>query len=122
MYWFLFVITGLLSLKIEANAVITTDGQRNGISKWKNAAIDPRAGMELNYGDKFYLRAGGANVQYRIADDNQLEKQAFFQPSMGAGVTLKNITIDYGISSIGDFSNTTFSNIISLKLDFNKIR
>lgn len=113
-------IKGLLSFLIELNADITTDGARNTLIKADKYAIDPHGGIELNYASKFFFRFGVNNIQYELDDNNKL--QSVYQPSLGAGVKLKNITLDYAITDIGDRSETNYSNVISLKFDFNKIR
>ena len=45
-----------------------------------------------------------------------------FQPNFGVGFKLRDIEIDYAFTDIGDQSVALYSNIFSLKVDFNIFR
>jgi hypothetical protein len=40
------------------------------------------------------------------------------QPSIGAGIKIKNVTIDYALTNFTGAAGTLYSNIFSLKLNF----
>ena len=78
-------------------------------------SIDPRLGVELGYDDFIFLRGGVGNIQSVTNLDGS--KSTVFQPSFGIGFKLKNLTIDYALTNIGD---ELYSNVFSLKLDIYK--
>jgi hypothetical protein len=51
--------------------------------------------------------------------DQEGSKSTIFQPNMGIGIRLKNLTIDYALTNIGS-QETLYSNVFSLKLDIYK--
>lgn len=108
-----------LSVRPELNADFTFDGKRNTVIKSNFASIDPRLGVEAGYKDLVYLRGGLSNVQ-EIKDING--KTSFTMlPSIGVGIQLKSISIDYALADVGSGSGTLpFSNIVSLRLNINR--
>jgi hypothetical protein len=113
-------LRNLLSMTVEINADLTTDGKRNTVYNNGKYSIDPKMGVEFNYASRFYLRTGVANIQTDTDENNQIRRTT--QPSLGVGISLKNLTFDYALINVGNVSQTYYSNIVSLKLDFGKIR
>ncbi len=118
-----FKIDKKINLLAEANLDITTDGKRYGnIINMNPFSIDPKLGLEMDYNHLFYLRGGLGNFQ-RVLDDNDTtntKKRTLYQPTLGVGVKLKSLTIDYAFSSLNIQGNPLYSHFISLRLNINK--
>jgi hypothetical protein len=78
-------------------------------------SIDPALGLEYNYTDLVFIRAGVGNFQNVTQIDNT--KKVGFQPNIGLGFRYKGIQIDYALTDLGDQSAALYSNIFSLKVD-----
>lgn len=113
-----------IHLLAEINADITTDGKRNTLIKTKSLSIDPRLGLELSYKRTLFLRAGVCNIQKVLDDKDSLNKQTFtlFQPSMGVGIKIGPLAVDYAYTSLQTQSNPLFSHIVSLRFDVQKVK
>lgn len=102
------------SLLAELNALATTDGKRNTLISGNPISIDPGFGVEVNYHDFLFLRSG----------INQLQKESDFdgkqhyisRPSVGVGLQLFSLRVDYAFTDLGDSQNR-YSHIVSLKMD-----
>ena len=44
------------------------------------------------------------------------------QPNFGIGFKISKFTIDYALTDLGDFSESLYSNVFSLKFSFDKIK
>lgn len=79
-------------------------------------SIDPAIGFQLDYLKIVYLRAGVNNFQNftEIDDSSSLS----VEPNVGIGFRYKGIYVDYALANIGGASGTLFSNIFSLKVNF----
>ena len=108
-----------IGLMAEMNLNLTTDGKRNVLLSADPVSIDPVLGLELNYVEIIYLRAGIGNIQRTLADTGD-EQITTWQPNMGVGLRLKNITIDYAYTDLGNRSQALYSHVFSLKLDIIK--
>jgi hypothetical protein len=102
---------------------ITTDGARYG-NAFNAGAFSgaPKFGTEISYRNQLYLRAGIGGFQ-RIKDNTDTTYQKtrlMYQPSIGAGVYINNVSLDYALSSINLQSNALYSHVISLKFDIRK--
>ncbi len=105
-------------LTTEANASLTTDGKRNVLIAANPVSVDPVLGLEANYKKTIFLRGGVGNIQ-KITDFDG--KSSFsYQPNMGVGIRLKNFSIDYALTNIGNQSDAIYSNVFSIRLDFEK--
>jgi hypothetical protein len=95
----------------------TFDGKRNTLVKTSFASIDPHLGIETGYNNLVFFRAGITNVQ----DVSNMEgkKRKTVQPNLGVGIKLRNLSIDYALTNIGN-SNNLYSNVFSLRLIINK--
>lgn len=78
-------------------------------------SIDPALGLEYDYTDLVFVRAGVGNFQNITQIDNT--KKVGFQPNIGLGFRYKGIQIDYALTDLGDQSAALYSNIFSLKVD-----
>lgn len=102
----------------EVNLDLTTDGQRNVLVSSKLVNLDPRAGVEFGYKDFIFLRGGYGALQ-RITDFNG--KQQFNgMPSLGVGLKLKNLAVDYALGNAFNQGLLGMSNIISLTVNIQR--
>jgi len=101
-------------IKPEIDLDITFDGKRNTLIKSDIASIDPKLGIEFGYKEIVFIRTGICNMQ-KVNDKNN-ESSFDFQPSIGLGLQLKKLAIDYAFTDIGDQSIALYSNIFSLRL------
>ncbi len=114
-----FLIKEKFSLLAELNADINTDGKRNVLIRGNYTSMDPHFGMEAGYKNLVFVRAGAGNFQYVKSDLGNREVLTF-QPNIGIGLKIKNLTLDYALTDIGDQSVALYSNVFSLKLDLYK--
>lgn len=114
--------TKKLQLLVELNTDLTTDGKRNTLIKSNAMSIDPRFGFELGFNKTIFFRAGVCNIQKVLDDKDSTNKTYFtlFQPSMGVGLNIGPLTVDYAYTSLQTQSNPLFSHIVSAKWDFKK--
>ncbi|WP_241697212.1 putative type IX sorting system protein PorV2 [Winogradskyella eckloniae] len=94
--------------------------QNNDIFSTSFASINPALGFEFGYTDLVFLRGGVGNFQNEIQIDNS--EQISFQPNFGVGFKYRGIQIDYAFTDIGDQSAALYSNVFSLKIDFDVFR
>ena len=102
-----------VSLQSEVNLIFTTDGQRNTLISADPISIDPALGLEASYRNFLYLRAGVNQFQRELDFGN--EESLTFRPSMGLGLQLGSLLVDYAYTDLGDDRNT-FSHVVSLRL------
>ncbi len=105
---------GSLDIRPEVNFVVTTDGKRNTLISSAPFSIDPAFGVEADYNDFIYLRAGVNQFQKELDFDGS--ENLNLRPSVGLGLRISSLLVDYAYTDLGDERNT-FSHIISLKLD-----
>lgn len=96
---------------------MTFDGKRNTLIRTNLLSIDPKAGVEFDYKKLAFLRFG-VNQFQRIKDFDGSTSWTF-QPNLGVGVNIKELTIDYALTDIGDLAPGLFSHVFSVKVDFN---
>jgi hypothetical protein len=116
-----------LSLLPEVDLGFTTDGKRNVLLSGNPISMDLRAGLELKYSPAkdidLILRAGAGNLQRAT---NETGKQTFIvSPSIGAGIHIKIVSIDYALTNLTTISSSSdgaglYSNVISVRVDINK--
>lgn len=94
--------------------------QTNDIISSDIVSIDPALGFEFGYIDLVFLRAGVGNFQQITQIDNS--NKLSFQPNIGLGFKYKGIQVDYALTDLGDQSAALYSNIFSLKVDFEIFR
>ncbi len=112
-----FVFTDRLGLLASVDMDITLDGKRNTLVRTELLSIDPKAGIELDYKKLAFLRLG-VNQFQKIKDFDGSTSWTF-QPNLGLGVNIKELTIDYALTDIGDLAPGLFSHVFSIKVDFN---
>ncbi len=113
-----FKLSKKLSLLAETDWALNFDGKRNSIVSSNFLNIDPSIGLEADYNKVIYVRAGVGNFQQALSDgDTTNQKKVWIcQPSVGVGVTIGSVTIDYSLSNLANQSNPLYSNIFSLKI------
>lgn len=111
-----------LSLTPELNMDLTFDGRRNTVLATNVVSADPRIGVELGVKDVFFVRGGINNFQRALDDNDSTNKRKvwIYQPSVGAGFKISNVTIDYAFVNLANQSNPLYTHVFSLKLDLVK--
>src|SRR6185503_15702858 len=106
----------------EADVDVTFDGRRNTLFSGNSVSMDPHLGLEASINNVFFIRAGLTNFQKALSDgDTTNQKKVWiYQPSLGAGFKVKNISIDYAFSNLANQSNPLYSHIFSVKFDLAK--
>ena len=83
-------------------------------------SIEPALGFQLDYTDLVYLRAGIGNIQKELQFNATTETS--IQPNFGVGFKYKGIQIDYALTNIGSVGAALYSNVFSIKVDFENFR
>ena len=104
-----------VSFTPEFNVVATTDGQRNTLVSADPVSLDIGLGVEVNYNDFLFLR-GGVNQFQRESDFDRVE-YITVRPSVGVGMKLSSLMVDYAYGNLAAGDRQTFSHVISLRLD-----
>lgn len=107
-----------ISVLGEVNLINTFDGKRNTVVKTNFWSMEPAIGTEIGYKGFVFLRGGFGNIQKQL-NVNASRYITTFQPNFGVGVKYKIFSLDYALTDIGDRSIALYSNIFSLKIDFN---
>jgi hypothetical protein len=94
--------------------------QNNSLISTEFISINPAIGLQVDYINNVFLRLGIGNFQNEMDFENSTNLT--FQPNFGVGFKLRDIEIDYAFTDIGDQSVALYSNIFSLKIDFNIFR
>lgn len=94
--------------------------ETNDIISTSFASITPALGLEFAYIEMVYVRAGVGNFQNTTQLDGS--DSVGFQPNIGVGFKYKGIHVDYALTDIGDQSVALYSNVFSLKLDWEIFR
>ncbi|MCB0584470.1 MAG: hypothetical protein KDD06_03975 [Phaeodactylibacter sp.] len=105
---------GNVGLLPELDLIVTTDGQRNTLLSASPFSIDPAFGIEADFKQFVFFRAG-LNQFQRIKDFDNSENLRM-RPSLGVGLRIASLKIDYAFTDLGSEENT-FSHIISLLLE-----
>lgn len=101
----------------ELDLVITTDGKRNTLISSDPFSIDPAFGIEVDY-DRFLFLRAGINQFQKETDFNNAET-LLSRPSIGLGMKISRLRIDYAFTDLGSDRNT-FSHVVSLLLELKK--
>jgi hypothetical protein len=102
------------SAQPEVNLDVTFDGKRNVLIKSDPVSIEPRVGLEMGYMDFIFLRGGVSNIQEVKDIDGGTSR--IVAPSMGLGVKIKNVQVDYALTNFGGSGESLYSNIFSLRI------
>ena len=107
------------SLLLEANVDLTFDGKRNTLVSADPLSADPKLGLEFNINNVFFIRGGINNFQQALSDGDTLNQKKvwIYQPSVGAGFRIQNVTIDYAFTNLANQSNPLFTHVFSLRLN-----
>lgn len=113
-------ISKKIGITTEIDLDITTDGPRNVLFRKPGTplSLDPHMGLELDYAKIVYLRGGVGNIQRTLDFENQ--ESYTIQPNIGLGLKIRNLSIDYALTNIGNTSDALYSNVFSLRLDLIK--
>ncbi|MES2560900.1 MAG: PorV/PorQ family protein [Bacteroidota bacterium] len=106
------------SVMPEMNAELTFDGKKNNVLQSTYFNVDPKLGVELGYRNIVFIRGGVMNFQTVKQIDGQ--KELSYMPSVGVGLKINNLSIDYALSNFGSSADLPYSNIISLRFGINK--
>jgi hypothetical protein len=110
-----FSITEQIGLNAEFNLIATTDGHRNTLISGDPISLDPALGLEANYDDFVFVRAGVSQLQ-RIQDFDQIERLNS-RPALGLGLKVGKLFVDYAYTDLGeDDGRSTYSHIVSVRL------
>ncbi len=115
-----FKITKKIGLLAATDLIITFDGKRNTAIRTGVFSIDPAAGIELDYMKIVFLRFGMGNIQRIKTFEGNYSTSV--QPNFGLGVKISKFTIDYALTDLGNFSESLYSNVFSLKFSFDKFK
>lgn len=108
-----------ISVNGELNLINTFDGKRNTVIKSNLWSMEPAFGAEFGFKGFVFLRGGIGNIQKQF-DALGVKQITSFQPNFGVGIKYRIFTLDYALTDIGDRSIALYSNIFSLKIEFNK--
>ncbi len=112
-----FEVGSNFTILAEINLDMSADGKRNVLISADPISIDPHMGLEFGFKNIVFLRAGVGNIQKEIALDGM--QTTTFQPNVGLGIAIKDLTIDYALSDVGNQSMALYSNVFSIKFRFN---
>ena len=90
--------------------------QTNDIISNSFASVTPAVGLEFSYINMIYARAGVGNFQNELNFDDSTSLS--IQPNIGLGFKFKGIQLDYALTNIGNQSESLYSNVFSLVMDF----
>lgn len=96
----------------EANLHLTTDGKRNVLISAHPVSIDASLGVEADYNQLVFVRAGIGNFQREYNFDQT--SHITLQPNIGLGIHYKRFTIDYALTDIGNVSAAGYSHVFSI--------
>lgn len=102
-----------VGLRPELNVFISTDGKRNTLLPGDPFSVDPALGLEADYKKLVYLRAG--INQFQRSTDFDGRENIGFRPSIGVGLNISKLRVDYAYTDLGDSQNR-YSHVISLVL------
>ncbi len=104
------------NIMAETNINLTTDGQRNVLVSADPVSADPTLGLSVDFKKTIFLRGGVGNIQ---KSTDFTGKQIYtYQPNMGVGIKIKNFSLDYALTNVGNSSDALYSNVFSIRLDF----
>jgi hypothetical protein len=117
---YLFAINENIDILSELKLTMSTDGRESAIISSDRFVLDPSFGLEAGYKDLVFLRAGMGNLQNVTNDVDGLSTDFEFQPTVGLGLKLGRLKVDYAFTNIGEVSIVSSSHIFSVTLDFER--
>jgi hypothetical protein len=117
-----FALGGKFTLLAEGALDLTFDGKRNTVISSNPVSVDPHLGLEASLNKVLFVRGGVSNFQRALADGDTLnqKKTWIFQPSVGVGFKVGNVSIDYAFTNLANQSNPLYTHIFSLHLNLVK--
>jgi hypothetical protein len=117
-----FRLSKAVKLMAEANLDLTFDGKRNTVLSSNAISADPHIGVEANIKEVFFVRGGINNFQRSLSDGDTTNKKKvwIYQPSVGTGIKIKNVMIDYAFTNLANQSNPLYTHIFSLRVNLVK--
>jgi len=111
-----------VNLMAEGNIDVTFDGKRNTVLSGNTISADPHLGIEASIKDVFFVRGGISNFQRALADGDTLNQKKvwIYQPSVGAGIKVKNVMVDFAFTNLANQSNPLYTYIFSLRINLVK--
>ena len=83
-------------------------------------SVEPAFGFEVDYENMIFLRGGVNNLEKELNFDET--KSVSWQPNFGVGFKYNGVQIDYALTNIASIGNALYSNIFSVKVDFDAFR
>ncbi len=111
-----FKLNDRYSLHAEASADLTFGGEQNVLLGSDLVNLNPNLGLELGYRNFIFLRTGIGNVK-KLQEFNGNEYFSL-QPNLGIGFAYRGFHIDYALTDIASASGTLYSNIFSVRFNF----
>lgn len=109
----------ILMVRPEVNADFTFDGKRNTVLGSDFSSVDLKGGAEFDYMDFIFIRGGVSQFQ-RVKDIDGTTSYSVM-PTVGVGIKLASLCIDYALADVGKASGTLpYSNIVSVRLNINR--
>ncbi len=102
-----------LLTEIDLNLRFT---RTNDIIATNFVSIEPAFGFQLDFLELVFLRGGINNLQ-KERNFNEASNITF-QPNFGIGFKYQGIQLDYALTNIASIGNALYSNVFSLKIDF----
>jgi hypothetical protein len=98
----------------EVNLVATTDGRRNTLLSGDPVSIDPGIGLEVDYNDFLFIRAG----VHQFQKEQDIDGGGYYiaRPALGLGLQMFSLRLDYAYTNPGD-SRNLYSHVVSLQLE-----
>lgn len=109
-------VSDKIGLLASLDLINTFDGERNTLLKTSLISLDPALGLEFDFKRLFFLRGGIRQFQ-QIKDFDGTQSWSF-QPNLGIGFRLNELSIDYAFTDIGDQAAGLYSHVFSVKVDF----
>lgn len=101
----------------SADVDLTFDGERNTLVNAGLASADPKAGVEVGYRGKAFLRGGVS--QFQQVKDFDGSRSWTYLPAFGVGINLQGVQIDYALTDIGNRAESPYSHVFSMKFGWN---
>ena len=111
-----FAVQGNFGLLGAIELASTFDGRRNVLIKSKLISIDPKIGVEADFKQKVFLRAGMGEIQQLRNFDKTTYNT--FQINFGVGLKLGNFCIDYALTDTANTAEALYSNFFSVRVGF----
>jgi hypothetical protein len=105
------------SLLMAFDMDVFFDKQRNTLIQTRQISLDPHIGGELSYKKKVFLRAGAYQFQRSF---NTSSSGWLMTPTVGAGVLLNLVQIDYALTTVGSFNKDFYSHLVSISFNWKK--